>query len=178
MNHFTPRRLLGLNNLDDEQAFLAAQQEWEDALSAYREQLQRIRKKLPKGLRQLIESVYLHDAHVLAMHQDAQNLRITLQPQSGPQRLVVLGYDLVEEPIIQTDALPPEARSEPLDWLYDELALDRPEGPRGLPEPEGEPTFRHNILLSNGWEVILRFRSAWAKRPLPILPQRRPAEGA
>jgi hypothetical protein len=171
MNYFTPERLLRLNNLDDEQAFLAAQQQWEEALSAYREQLQRIRKYLPRSLRDLIESVYLHDARVLAMQvQDEQNFIVTLQPYSDPKRLVVLGYDLVEEPLIDTKALPPEVRSEPVEWLYDELALDRPEGPRGLPAHEGKPTFRHNILLSNGWEVILRFRSAWAKRPLRVIP--------
>src|SRR5262249_51968281 len=98
MKHFTPERYLRLGNLDDEQAFLDAQQQWEEAYTAYRDQLQRIRKELPRSLRDLVDSVYLHDARVLTMHQSDQNFFITLQPPSDPERLVVLGYSLVEEP--------------------------------------------------------------------------------
>jgi hypothetical protein len=170
MKYFTPERYLRLGNLDDEQAFLAAGQQWEEAISAYREQLQRIRKELPSALRRLVETVYLHDARVLSMHQNEQQFVITLQPESDPQRLVVFGYSLVEEPLIHQQVLPPERCREPIEWLYDELDLDRPESPRGLPEPAAKPTFRHNILLSNGWEVVLRFRSAWVSRPLRVIP--------
>ena len=117
----------------------------------------RIRKDLPRGLRTLVESVYLHDARVLAMHQSEKDFLITLQPPSDPERLVVLGYSLVEEPIISQNVLPPDHRREPIQWLYDELELDRAEGPRGLPAPAGRPTIRHNILLSNGWELCCVF---------------------
>jgi hypothetical protein len=171
MKHFTPERYLRLGNLDNEQAFLAAQQEWEQAISGYGEQLQQIHKELPSGLRKLVKTVYLHDARVLSMHQNEEQFVITLQPESDPERLVVLGYSLVEEPVVNTQSLPPERCREPVEWLYDELDLDRPESPRGLPAPpSGKPTFRHNILLSNGWEVILRFRSAWSSRPLRVIP--------
>lgn len=170
MKYFTPERYLRLGNLDDEKAFLAAQEEWESALAGYRDQLQRARKELPRSLRALIESVYLHDARVLTMHQIEKDFFITLQPETDPERLAVLSYSLVEEPLIEPNALPPERCRERVEWLYDELDLDRPEGPRGLPAPAGKPTIRHNILLSNGWEVILRFRSAWAKRPLRVIP--------
>lgn len=104
------------------------------------------------------------------MHQSEKDFLITLQPPSDPERLVVLGYSLVEEPIISQNVLPPDHRREPIQWLYDELELDRAEGPRGLPAPAGRPTIRHNILLSNGWEVALRFRSVWVKRPLRVIP--------
>jgi hypothetical protein len=170
MNYFTPERFLRLDSSDDEKAFLAAQEEWEKALSDYRDQLQRIRKELPRSLRSLVESVYLHDARVLSMQQDNQDFIITLQPSSDPHRLAVLGYSLVEEPLIKRNLLPPERCGEPIEWLYDEFDLDRPESPRGLPSPPGKPTIRHNILLNNGWEVILRFRSAWVKRPLRVIP--------
>jgi hypothetical protein len=176
MKYFTPERYLRLGNLDNEAAFLAAQQGWEDAIAGYREQLQRIGKELPRGLRLLVKSVYLHDARVLTMHQDEDQFFITLQPPSDPERLVVLSYSLVEEPVIEQNVLPEERSREPIEWLYDELDLDRPEGPRGLPVSQGKPTVRHNILLSNGWEVLLRFRSAWVKRPLrviPVVPPRR-----
>jgi hypothetical protein len=33
MNYLTPERYLRLGNLDDERAFLDAQQQWEDALA-------------------------------------------------------------------------------------------------------------------------------------------------
>jgi hypothetical protein len=104
------------------------------------------------------------------MHQNEKDFVITLQPESDPRRLVVFGYDLVEEPTIEQQVLPAERQSSPVEWLYDELDLDRPEGPRGLPVSGDKPTFRHNILLSNGWEVTLRFRHAWVKRPLRVLP--------
>jgi hypothetical protein len=157
MKHFTPERYLQLGNLDDEQAFLAAHQQWEDAITAYGEQLQRIQPGLPPGLRDLVRSLYLHDARVLAMHQDERWFIITLQPPSDPDRLVVLGYSLVEEPRIERQALPAEFCRVPIEWLYDELDLD-------------QAVLRHDILLSNGWEVNLRFRWAWVKRPLRIIP--------
>jgi hypothetical protein len=165
MKYFTPERYLRLGHLDDEKAFLAAHEEWEEALTRYREQLQRIRKELPTSSRSLrafalsIRSVYLHDARVLAMHQSEEDFIITLQPPSGPERLTVLSYKLVEEPRIEQNVLPPERCREQIEWLYDELDLDRP-----------EPTLRHNFLLSNGWEVILRFRWARVKRPLRVIP--------
>ena len=165
MKYFTPERYLRLDSLEEREAFLAAQEEWEEALSRYREQLQRIRKELPPYSRSLrafvlsVHSVYLHDARVLAMYQSKEDFIITLQPPSDPERLAVLGYKLVEEPIIEQNVLPPERCREQIEWLYDELDLDRP-----------EPTIRHNILLSNGWEVILRFRWARVKRPLRVIP--------
>jgi hypothetical protein len=165
MKYFTPDRYLRLGSLDDRETFLAAQDEWEKALSGYREQLQRIRKGLPPHNRSLrgfvlsVHSVYLHDASVLAMHQSEEDCIITLQPPSDPERLTVLSYKLVEEPRIEQNVLPPERCREQIEWLYDELDLDGP-----------EPTLRHNILLSNGWEVTLRFRWARVKRPLRVIP--------
>jgi hypothetical protein len=42
MKHLTPERYLRLGDLGSEQAFLAAQQDWEDALTAYRADLERV----------------------------------------------------------------------------------------------------------------------------------------
>jgi hypothetical protein len=165
MKYFTPERYLRLGSLDDEKAFLAAQDQWEKALSGYGEQLQRIRKELSPHNRSLrgfvlsVHSVYLHDARVLAISQSKEDFSITLQPPSDPERLTVLSYKLVEEPRIEQNVLPPERCRGQIEWLYDELDLDRP-----------EPTLRHNILLSNGWEVTLRFRWARVKRPLRVIP--------
>jgi hypothetical protein len=170
MNYFTPERYLRLGNLSDEQEFLAAQQAWEHAVSGYREHLRKVWKELPSGLRKLVETVYLHDALVQSMHQKEDTFVITLQPESDPGRLVVLGYNLVEEPTIEQNVLPADRCREPIAWLYEELSLARPEGPRGLPPPEGKPTFCHNILQSNGWEIMVRFRGAWLHRPIRIIP--------
>jgi hypothetical protein len=164
MKYFTPERYLNLGNLDDEQKFLAAQEQWEKAIAGYQVQLKQIRTSLPSSLRGLIETVYLHDARVLTMHRSDDDFFIILQPLTTPAHLIVLGYSLVEDPTIKQNVLPRERCREPIEWLYDELELDRPEKSRG------KPTIRHNILLSNGWEVRLRFRSAWVKRPVRVIP--------
>jgi hypothetical protein len=170
MQYFTPERYLRLGNLDNETEFLSAQQDWEEALSAYRDHLNAIKPKLPPTLRRFIGSVYLHGARVLSMYQNEELFVITLEPSSDPSRLVVLLYTLVKEPRVTTGRLPPDRCREPIEWLYDEFDLDQPEGPCGLPRPAGNPTFRHTILLSNGWEVALRFRRIGISRPLRVIP--------
>src|SRR5262249_27028102 len=82
---------------------------------------------------------------------------------------IVLGYSLVEEPMIEQNVLPPERCRAPIEWLYDELDPDRPEGPRGLTASTGKPTIRHDILLSNGGKLKLPFLPAWVKRPLRVI---------
>jgi hypothetical protein len=171
MNYLTPERYLRLGNRDNRETFLAALQDWEDALTAYKQHFTEIRGKLPRSLVALMEAVYLHDARVLAMHQKEDRFEITLLPPSTPEQLVVLSYRLVGDPVINQPVLPPERCREPVEWLYDELALDRPEAPEGVPAPtSSKPTYRHNILLSNGWEVVLRFRSVVVQRPLRVIP--------
>jgi hypothetical protein len=170
MKYFTRERLQRFGNVEEEQTFLAGLQEWEEALAAYRTHLDAILGQLPRDMKGLVNKVYLHDARVLSMHQDGERFVITLQPESDPGRLVVLSYTTLGEPEIKPDGLFEEQRSEPIAWLYDELGLDRPEAPRGLPAPQGKPTFRHNILLSNGWEIEVRFRTVSVRRPRRIIP--------
>src|SRR5947209_1257367 len=124
MKYFTPERYLRLGDLDHEAVFRAAQQEWEQTLARYQRHLQHIRSVLPAGLRRLLESVYLHDARVLDIWQGSvRRCTITLQPESDRARLVVLSYSLVEPPSLQQGVLPAAVRSEPVAWLYDELAV-------------------------------------------------------
>jgi hypothetical protein len=171
MNYFTPERYLRLGNRDNKEQFLASLQEWEDAITAYKDHLEEIRKKLPRALAALIKSVYLHDARVLTMHQDEDRFEITLQPVSTPGQLVVLFYRLVGDPMIKQGVLPAERCREPIEWLYDEIDLERPRAPEGMAPPaRGKPTFRHNILLSNGWEVVVRFDSCAVQRPVRVIP--------
>jgi hypothetical protein len=161
MRFFTPERYLRLGNLADEAAFLAAQDDWERAIADYRRHLQQIRDRLPAGLRRLIESVSLHDARVVDMVSGKRGrLTITLQPETPPSQRIVLTYSLIEPPAIDETALPEEALSQPTEWLYDELDV----------QAGAEPTFRHDILLSNGWEVSLRFRGVTVSRPRPLIP--------
>jgi hypothetical protein len=159
MKYFTPDRYFRLGNLEDERAFLAAHEAWEQAIAGYRQHLQQIRGRLPGGLRRLVETVYLHDARVVDMVLATRGrFIITLQPESLPSHRVVLSYSLLEPPTIDWDALPESARSEPLEWLYDELDVE-----------QGEPAaFRHDILLSNGSEVRLRFHTVSVTRPQPL----------
>jgi hypothetical protein len=167
MKYFTPERYLCLGDLSNEQAFLAAQDDWERAVTAYKERLESIRDGLPTSLRRLVDSVYLHDARVLDMWQgQGRRLTITLQPESDPSRLVVLAYSLTAPPQVEQAVLPAGVCSEPVAWLYDELDAE----PSVVGEKGGTPTFTHNILLSNGWEVRLRFRSATVTRPVSIIP--------
>jgi hypothetical protein len=158
MKYFTPERYLRLGNLNDEQAFLAAQEDWERAVAGYKDQLQRVRPGLPSRLGHLVDSIYLHDARVLDMWEGKRTrFNITLHPESDPSRLVVLAYSLEEPVSIEAGVLPAESCSEPVAWLYDELNVE-----------SGRLT--HNILLSNGWEVRLRFRQVTVSRPLPLIP--------
>jgi hypothetical protein len=171
MNYFTTERYLSLGNLLDKEGFLSSLQEWEDAIAAYKEHLAQIQKKLPRSLVSLNKTVYLHDARVLSMHQDEDRFEITVQPVSTPGQLVVLFYRLVEDPVIKQGVLPPDRRREPIEWLYDEIDLDRPQSPQGLTNDAiGKPTYRHNILLSNGWEVVVRFNSCAVQRPIRVIP--------
>ena len=138
MKYFTLERYLALGNLEDERTFLAAHQEWEAAITGYRVHLDAIKKELPRKLRPILASVSLHDARVLSMYQDKWFV-ITLQPASDPERLVTLFYELVEEPEVKPDTLPAERCREPVEWLYDELDLDRPEaGPLKMESQLGQ----------------------------------------
>jgi hypothetical protein len=161
MKYFTRERLQQFGNVEDEQTFLDGLRQWEEALAAYRAHLDSILGRLPRDMKRLVNKVYLHDARILSIHQEGDRFVITLQPESDPERLVVLSYMTIGEPKIRQDGLFEDQRSEPIAWLYDELDLDR---------AEGKPTFRHNILLSNGWEIEVHFRTVSVRRPRRIIP--------
>ena len=134
------------------------------ALLRYEEHLARIRAELPVALRRMVETVYLHDARVLAMSWGGKSrFIITWQPESDPSRLVVLAYSLVAPPQVNEGALPDATRSEPAAWLYDELDAADSTGAQGR-------VFSHDILLSDGREVQLRFRNVIVTHPMPLVP--------
>lgn len=174
MKYFTPERLARLQDHSDEKQFLAALDDWERALEDYWQQLndtqQRLRAIQPPLPRNLLEflkyftTVSLHDARVLDMYFGGRSrFRITLHPEFQPERLVVLTYSLDEPPQVQASVLPEQLRSEPITWLYDEVILEDNRNGR-------EPLFHHSILLSDGSEIGLRFRSVTIERPVPLVP--------
>lgn len=164
MKYFTPERLMRLQERTDEKKFSADLEDWEQTVDDYREHLAQIRGKLPAELVALLESVHLHDAHVLDMWWDGgDQFTVTMHPESNPSRLVVVNYSLVDKPIIVGESLPVSLRSQPVAWLYDELHI------AGVDSDAG-PRFAHHILLSDGREVLLHFRDASVKRAFPFVP--------
>jgi hypothetical protein len=164
MNHLTPELLVRLQNRSDERSFLTALDEWERAVASYQAQLTQVRGALPVDVQRLLDTVSLHDARVLDMWWGGRSqFTVTLQLESDLSRLVVLTYSLVGPPEVQKDVLPGAVCSEPVAWLYDELDFAKDKRP-------GEPSFTHSILLSDGREVRLRFRSLTLKRPIPLVP--------
>jgi hypothetical protein len=146
MKYFTPERYVRLGDLHEESAFRTATEDWEQALTAYRTRLREIQDTLPASLRQLLQSFSLHDADVLTMGQQGLTYVIVLRLDPC-HRDLVLNYTLAEEPSLDRSALPPEHCSPHVEWLYDEIELAKTE----------PPVFDHSILLSNGWELRLRF---------------------
>ena len=71
-----------------------------------------------------------------------------LHKQIPPRHLVIITYELSDEPHIDTEASPTRSRSPVMNFEYDELEMTA-EG--------GRPCFRQSILFSNGWEMRLSF---------------------
>jgi hypothetical protein len=162
VNYFTAERLMKLQDRSNERSFIAALEEWERALDAYRKRLRHLRGESPSDLQLVLEAGSLHDARVLDMWWGGRTqFTITLQPEADAARLVVLTYSLFEPPTIEEDVLPEAVRSEPLAWLYDELDVR---------SRKKQSSFSHRILLSDGREVHLHFRNAIVKRPLSMVP--------
>ena len=174
VNYFTPERLVRLQDHSDERQFLAALDDWEQALEGYRHHLNDIQPKLCRILRQspaflrrflkVLTTTSLHDASVLDMYSVGRSrFRITLHPESQPGRLLILTYSLTQPPRIKPHVLPEQLRSEPTTWLYDELTLEDWTG-------QEKPIYWHSILLSDGSEVELRFYYVAIEHPIPLVP--------
>jgi hypothetical protein len=164
VKYFTPDRLVRLQDHSDEKRYLAALGSWEKALRYYREHLQKIGDALPRGLRNLLRSTALHDAAIVDMWHRNTRFNITLLPESDRTKLVILSYSLVEAPQISREALPFELRASQATWLYDELDVQQ------SADAQRRRLFTHHILLSNGWEIELRFRSVAVSRAALLVP--------
>jgi hypothetical protein len=127
-----------------------------------------LKPAFPPGLQCLEDNYYLHDAVIQGMGRREGTFVIMLQLDSPPKPLLMLSYDLVEEPIIEPDVLPAEYRSteDHIDWQYDEIQ-------RASEQPS---TWRQSILLSNGWEIALHFRDVRVEEVQALIPSPRVAE--
>jgi hypothetical protein len=163
MTHFTTERFLRLQNLDSEEAYKAGMAEWERAVADYDRQLNRLDPIFPPEVQQLSRH-HLHDANVLVIAQSGDQLILELQMDYLPKEVVQLTYHLESEPEVVPDSLPSEYRSSRPQWMYDEIDAQ----PASLP---GKGTvFLHNILLSDGKELKIRFKALDVKTAAAIYP--------
>ena len=172
MQYFTPELFARLQDLTDR----AALKEWDRAAERYSASLKQVWSRLPAAVQKLASLPFLHDAEVLCIAQSRGNVSITLDPEADDGRLIVLLYTLVEDPRINRSAIPDRYRTEYVAWLYDEIGVGEPVNRQpswrsNATTPDGRvPVYDHHILLSNGWELSLRFRQVKITCPQRVLP--------
>jgi hypothetical protein len=166
MKYFTPERIARYGS-EDPATWHAAEEEWEAAGDRYVAYLDTVRPEFPPGLRKIDDSYYLHDAVIRGIGQEGHSFVIVLQLDTPPHSLLTFTYDLVDEPVIDREALPTDFRSTGavIDWQYDEIER----------VPSDPATWRQSILLSNGWEVRLHFRDVKVLEAQALLPAPRMA---
>lgn len=147
MRYFTPELYLRFNSSDC--AVVAkAHDEWEEAIDAYRQRLQKIGPNMMADARNAAESLCLHDADYLGMTivpvLDSRKSLAILMTRHDATR-VFLVYLLAEQPLTQQVTVEWPYSKEQVHWLYDEFDIDE----AGMQQ--------HEVLLSNGQIVILRF---------------------
>ena len=134
---------------------------WDENCKRYAAYLDSIRDRLPPGLRHRVDRYYLHDAVVRGMGRQGNSFVIIVQLDTPPQSIVTFTYDLLSEPDIQKDTLPPEFCTGPIvDWQYDEIEM----------VPNEPPSWRQSVLLSNGWELTFHFRDFSVQEVEALIP--------
>jgi len=157
MKFFTADLIEKLNSRDDDVA-LPAHDEWERAIVRSDRRWKKIKQFFPKEVQRFDEeSVCLHDAYVLGMGQVGNRFLFILQLEPPSRALVILTFTLDGGPVIDEQALADHpAIDRPL-WMYEEFDIDR----------QKKLTF--SVLLTNGWEVKLRFRDFQYLIAQPVL---------
>jgi len=159
MKFFTAE-LLERYNADDPATASAAGAEWEAASERYAQHLQVLEPELPAHLREF-NALLLHDAVVQALARDGRQLIMVLKKDIPPQDLVILCYDLVDEPVVVPFARHPGDWQKPTRFDFDEF--DR------IQEGEGR-VCTQAIVFANGWELRLRFRDVRVTLAEPWVP--------
>jgi hypothetical protein len=183
MRYFTPPLFIRLQECPDAEAFVAVNAAWEQAAQQYWAHLQQLGPRMSPELQRFVGWGSMHDARVLEIGATPRRLTIVLLEERAP-RLLSLTYSLVDAPVIDRAALPPEHQSLPTLWLYDEIDRDsemlfnvklrvqnRASAVTAPASSEDgwRPIFLHSILLSNGWEIRLRFHRLAATRTISLL---------
>jgi hypothetical protein len=148
MKHFTPELHARTSSLDDAVAD-AANAEWGRALARYERRQKRIQPLFTPGLKKLTSELRLHDARLVFLAQAGDRCVVVLQPEQAGHCAVWLEYALVQNPVIQKDALPEKLRTSACCFLYDEVDVTA---------RNEDKVFSQSILFTNGLHVYLRFR--------------------
>jgi hypothetical protein len=143
MRYFTPELIARLNCSDPAEAD-AADAEWDRRQEEYEAELAHIEPTLPEHLRAFNE-LLLHDAGVLSLARQGEQLILVLHKDIPPRDLVIITYTLAGEPDFDMEALPVGMRSPMMNFDYDEFGVEK-------------GVYTQSMLFSNGWEVRLRFR--------------------
>src|SRR5262249_40139185 len=98
MKFFTPE-LIERYGSDDPAVARAAEAEWETVHARSVQHLQTIEAGMPPHLREFT-SLLLHDATVQALARDKGRLVMVLKKDIPPRDLVILCYELTDEPVI------------------------------------------------------------------------------
>lgn len=151
MKYFRPALFVQLQNRRDATAHNAASIAWEKGIADYRARLEVLWDRLPMSVRRLLKDFRLHDADVVAMDQSPRTLAVTLNLDPPQAHFLVLTYHLADKLSIDRAALPPDMRSRAPKWLYDEIDVE------GATSRSRRAIWSHNIFLSNGWEMKVRF---------------------
>lgn len=164
MKYFTPELIVAYGS-NDPTTWKQAEERWDTACEQYNTALSSLKPAFPPGLRRIEENYSLHDAVIQGMGWREGAFVFMLQLDPPPQLLLTLTYDLAEEPTVKQDVLPAEYRSTGsyIDWQYDEIEK----------ASEQPPTWRQSILLSNGWEILLRFRDIRVEEIQALIPSPR-----
>jgi hypothetical protein len=161
MKYFT-QELIVRGQTRDDNVLNEVEALWDHNCERYVAYLASIKDRLPPGLRHRVDSYYLHDAVIRGMGRQGKAFVIIVQLDTPPQSIITFTYDLVAEPVIRQDTLPPEIRGigPIVDWQYDEIEMVAGE----------PPTWRQSILLSNGWELTLHFQDVHVQEVQALLP--------
>jgi hypothetical protein len=152
MKYFTPELYRRCNSRDDGTAD-RAYREWEEAIKAYREQLNKISVKMNDNVKNLAEKLCFHDAQLLSSHGHLsarpfqQAIRTWVMSLRRNGEIVNLIYFLWGEARASTGRGKWPFSDRDKHWLYDEVD----------PEPDSPFLYWHRILLSDGSVTSIPF---------------------
>jgi len=161
MKFFKPELFIRFNSADDDEAD-RADEEWEAAISAYREHLDGLRDQMPSQVK-ILAGLCLHDAELLACEQKIEPFFpiSPFEPFPFWSGIAILSIRKGDEIISLIYALwdrvlehPPEGEwpfsKLRTHWLYDEVDVS----------PNQRGMFLHRVLLSDGTTMEIPFLSA------------------